>query len=63
MNATLSLTSDLTLRPQPDAGPAAGFFSMRGVKVPRVVLGLSLVILVQACVVVLVVGAAWAGVI
>ncbi len=63
MNATLSLSSELTTRPQPEARPASGFFSMRGVKVPRVVLGLSLAILVQACVVVLVIGAAWAGVI
>jgi len=63
MNATLSLNSTTAFRPQPEARPAAKLFLSRGARVPRVVLGLSLAILVQAGVVVLVIGAAWAGVI
>jgi hypothetical protein len=62
MYATLSLRSSHALRPHLEARPAAGLIATRGDKVPRVVLGLSLVILVQAGVLALVIGAAWAGI-
>jgi hypothetical protein len=63
MNATISLSPNLRLRPESDTLPTARVSSAVGVKVPRVVIGLSLAVLVQACVVVLIIGAAWAGVI
>ena len=62
MNATLSLTTHTAFGSQTEARPS-GLSLGRKVKIPRVVVALSLVILVQACVVLLVVGASWAGVI
>jgi hypothetical protein len=61
MNATLSLSSSHALRTHLEVRPAPGLISTRGDKVSRVALGLWLVILVQAGVVALVIGAAWAG--
>jgi hypothetical protein len=62
MNATLSLTTPTTFHSHTETRPAIGLLSALGVKVPRVVIRLSLVLFVQACVVLLVIGAAWAGI-